>query len=93
MKYKLFLALILAGIASMAASNNPDGLEKVASSLGFVGHGTEHAALMSGYSVPFLGSTRFSGIVAGIAGVLLTFGLFWLGARIYGRAHRHKITP
>lgn len=93
MKSKLLFAFIFAGIASLFASNNPDGLEKVASLLGFAGRETEHAALMQGYSIPFLGNTRLSGMIAGIVGVLLTFGLFRLAVLLYDRTYRQKTTP
>lgn len=54
------------------ASANPDGLNRVAQDMGFLG--TRQSApfhIISNYNLPFLGSTPFSTIAAGMLGVLV----------------------
>lgn len=74
----ILLVLFLAPLASA----NPDGLERVALDLGFFQR--EQAApysLLSNYSIPFLGTTKLSTILAGGLGVLVVVvvivGLAW----------------
>jgi len=53
------------------ASANPDGLERVAMDLGFIEQGTDAAyQILPDYTIPLLGETALSVIVAGIIGVL-----------------------
>ena len=71
---------VLAGVAitllvlllSPFASSNPDGLERVASDLGFLqtGHATPYQILPD-YTIPFLGSTPLSTVLAGAAGLIV----------------------
>ena len=82
MRKKLYLAVLIAVLAALFASRNPDGLDKVSQMLGFAGKGTENAAIMTGYSIGFLGESGLSTAAAGIAGVLITFGIFALCAMI-----------
>ena len=67
----LFVVLL-----SPLASANPDGLERVAEDLGFLN--TAQSApfeVLPDYTVPFLGETSLSTIVAGLIGALVVLGL------------------
>lgn len=78
--------LIAAGIAALAAlfaSRRPDGLERAAELLGFAHKSVAHPALLSGYGQHLLLAPWFSGILAGIAGVLAVYGLFQLCAFVF----------
>ena len=66
------------------ASSWPDGLEKVAATLGFESKAAETPALVAplpGYAVPGLGSAVASTIFAGTLGTLIAFILAYLLAR------------
>ena len=68
------------------ASANPDGLERVAEDLGFLGQGQAAPyEVIPDYIVPFLGETPLSTIIAGLAGALLVAGLAWGLVRIIHR--------
>lgn len=71
-----FLAsLILAGFVSFYASSNPDGLEKVASDIGFIQTAEDHAnsdGTLAGYEVKGIDNARLSTGAAGIIGVIAT---------------------
>ncbi|MFC1637382.1 PDGLE domain-containing protein [Candidatus Margulisiibacteriota bacterium] len=58
-------------------SANPDGLEKVAETLSFIEKGVEGSSIMTDYTVPFIAHEGLSTSLAGILGILITFGLFW----------------
>lgn len=76
----LFICLVIAFIVSPLASSSPDGLEKAAEALGFLHLGEVSVwvySLLPDYSVPFLGETKLSGMIAGVIGTLLLFGLGW----------------
>lgn len=76
----LVIALVVV-FFSPFASANPDGLERVAEDWGFL----ERSAaapyqILPDYTVPFLGESGLSTIVAGAIGAILVAGLvFWLG--------------
>lgn len=74
----LLVALVLAGVMSGYASSSPDGLNRVASDLGFASaeqaSGTDGGPL-AGYEVAGLGHARLSGGLAGVIGCLLVLGL------------------
>ncbi|MEO8354360.1 MAG: energy-coupling factor ABC transporter permease [Chloroflexota bacterium] len=58
------------------ASANPDGLERVATDMGFINAGQSAPfQIISNYNIPFLGATPLSTIVAGVTGVLVVLGL------------------
>jgi cobalt/nickel transport system permease protein len=63
-------------VLSPWASGNPDGLNRVAEDLGFVGleAGTPFE-ILSGYTIPFLGDTAVSTILAGAVGALIVAAL------------------
>ena len=63
------LAVVL---LSPLASADPDGLERVAGDLGFLSQGASAPyAILPDYTVPFLGSTPFSTILAGTLGMIV----------------------
>jgi cobalt/nickel transport system permease protein len=75
---------ILAGVVislvvillSPFASSNPDGLERVAIDMGFIDAGQSAPyAIIPDYTVPFLGETPLSTILAGAVGALIVLGL------------------
>ena len=74
----LFVALVLAGVASFYASSQPDGLEKVAADQGIAAQAQNHqlsGSPLADYSVKGVDNARLSGGLAGVAGVGLTFAL------------------
>src|SRR5512133_3082135 len=69
------------------ASANPDGLNRVAQDMGFMG--TKQTApfhIISNYTIPFLGQTPLSTILAGALGVIVVLGI----ALLLGRSLRQK---
>jgi hypothetical protein len=80
MKNIILLSVLIAVLAAFFASSNPDGLEKVAGSLGFMDRGIERSSAMTDYSIPFLSQEGISTSIAGILGIFITLGLFWVTA-------------
>lgn len=85
----LFVCLVIAFFLSPFASSSPDGLEKAAEKLGFLHLGEVLAwghSIMPDYSIGLLGDRPLSGMIAGLVGTLLLFGLGWgLGAALKRR--------
>jgi cobalt/nickel transport system permease protein len=70
-------------ILSPLASASPDGLERVAEDLGFLEAGLDAPyQIIPDYTLPFLGETALSTILAGLIGALivafLLIGLIWI---------------
>lgn len=85
------ISLFIAGFASYYASSHPDGLEKVASDVGFSKSATENAnagSLLADYGVKGVDNERLSTGAAGVIGVISTAaistGLFFLIRRKAG---------
>jgi cobalt/nickel transport system permease protein len=79
--YGLLITLGLALFLSPFASQLPDGLEKVAETLGIAHRATTHPAPMADYRIPLLdrlGNTTVSTSLAGAIGAILIFALSWL---------------
>jgi len=73
------LAVVL---ISPLASASPDGLERVAIDLGFIGQGQDAPyQILPDYTLPFLGESPISTIAAGILGLILVGGILYLIAR------------
>ena len=77
--------LVLAGVVSLWASGNPDGLEFVAERLGFIDSAGQHGAASSpfaDYGTAGVDDPRLSGGLAGLVGVVvvavIAFGLMHL---------------
>lgn len=67
---------LIAVLLSPLASADPDGLERVAENLGFLEQGQSAPyQLLPDYTIPFLGETSLSTIVAGAVGALVVLGL------------------
>lgn len=67
---------LVAVLLSPLASGDPDGLERVAEDLGFLKAGMESPyKILPDYTIPFLGETALSTIVAGVVGALVVLGL------------------
>jgi hypothetical protein len=74
-KIVLFSILIVI-LAAFFASSSPDGLEKVAEKLGFIGKGAESRSILTDYSLPFLKSGPVNTAAAGVVGVGLILATF-----------------
>lgn len=62
------IALLLVLLAPFASAS-PDGLERVAEDLGFLGQSANAPyTILPDYTIPFLGETSFSTVVAGLVG-------------------------
>ena len=82
----LAVAAVVVIVLAPLASSDPDGLERVAIDTGFAEQGTEAGfEILPDYSVPLLGDTTASLIVAGLIGVALLFGMMWLLGRLLTR--------
>lgn len=74
-------------LLSPFASANPDGLERVAEDLNFLNVGLDAPyEILPDYTIPFLGETGFSTILAGVVGAAIVAGL----AILVGRALRSR---
>lgn len=82
---------VLAGVAislivvllSPFASANPDGLERVAMDLGFIDAGKSAPfEILPDYTIPFLGETPLSTILAGVAGLVVVLALAYAAGRV-----------
>ncbi|MEA2008273.1 MAG: energy-coupling factor ABC transporter permease [Chloroflexota bacterium] len=61
---------------SPLASASPDGLERVATNLGFIAKGADAPyQILPDYTLPFLGETSLSTIAAGLIGLLIVGGI------------------
>jgi cobalt/nickel transport system permease protein len=70
------LVTLVAVLLAPFASGDPDGLERVAEDLGFLEAGLDSPyEILPDYTVPFLGETALSTIVAGIVGALVMLGM------------------
>jgi cobalt/nickel transport system permease protein len=82
----LAVALLLVLVAPFA-SGHPDGLEWVAEQTGFLEAAQDAPyAILPGYTIPLLGETGISTVVAGIVGVLIVAGLVALAVRALRRS-------
>jgi cobalt/nickel transport system permease protein len=76
------LASLVVIILSPLASGNPDGLERVAQDLGFLNLGIESPyKILPDYTIPFLGDSAFSTVLAGLVGVVVLAGVIILVGR------------
>jgi cobalt/nickel transport system permease protein len=76
------LITLAAVLISPLASSNPDGLERVAENLGFLGIGQDASyQILPDYTIPFLGETALSTIMAGVVGAAILMGLLILVGR------------
>jgi cobalt/nickel transport protein len=74
----LLVSLLLAGVVSFYASSNPDGLEKVAETVGFIETAEDHAIAdspLADYGGKGVDNERLSVGLSGVIGVLGTAGI------------------
>ena len=77
---------LLAVLLSPFASANPDGLERVAEDMGFLAQGQSAPfEILPDYTIPFLGETALSTVVAGAVGALVLLGLMIVIGRMLRR--------
>lgn len=82
----LLLAVAVVVVLAPMASSDPDGLERAAIDAGFAEQGQASGpAILPDYSVPLLGDSPLSLVVAGLVGVALVVGLVWLLGRLLAR--------
>jgi cobalt/nickel transport system permease protein len=81
------IALIVV-LFSPLASSDPDGLERVAGDLGFLGSGQSAPySIIPDYTLPFLGETALSTILAGVVGLIVVGAVaFLIGRGVKARA-------
>lgn len=85
----LIIALVVV-LFSPLASGDPDGLERVAEDLGFIEQGVDAPyEILPDYTIPVLGETGLSTIVAGVIGALVVAAV----AVGVGRALRRAASP
>jgi cobalt/nickel transport system permease protein len=97
----LGLALLVAALSPLA-SGSPDGLNRVASDLGFDSRALAPVfEVFSGYAIPVIGNETLSKIVAVGVGTLVVFGIAFMAARVQRRkgspetveAHPERVNP
>ncbi|NWG35918.1 MAG: PDGLE domain-containing protein [Chloroflexi bacterium] len=77
----VIVSLIVA-LLSPLASAAPDGLERVAIDMGFIDAGQDAPyEIIPDYTVPFLGETPLSTILAGVIGALIVLGIMVVTGR------------
>jgi len=81
---------LFAVFLSPLASVSPDGLQRVAEDIGFL-HLTQTAPyqLLPRYTIPFLGQTALSKVIAGVVGALVVLGLVVVIAGLLRRKKAH----
>jgi len=76
------IVALLVVLISPLASGDPDGLERVAIDMGFIDAGQSAPyEIIPDYTIPFLGETAISTIVAGIVGVIVVGAIIMLIGR------------
>jgi cobalt/nickel transport system permease protein len=74
----LFISLVVV-LLSPLASSNPDGLERVAYDMGFISAGQSSSyQIIPDYTLPFLGATPVSTILAGVIGLVVVGAVIFL---------------
>ncbi len=86
----IVVALLLGTVVAHLASSRPDGLERVAEQQGFAAERPVVRAPLADYQAPWL-QTTLGKSVAGLAGVLLTFGVVVGVGRLLSRRRRSSI--
>lgn len=82
----LVVALLVVLLAPFA-SGHPDGLEWVAETTGFLGNAQDAPyQILPDYTIPFLGETGLSTIIAGIVGALIVAAVAYFAARTLRKA-------
>jgi hypothetical protein len=83
----LAIAAIVVIVAAFLASGDPDGLERVAEDIGFIGAGQDSPfTVIADYVFPGVDGPMAT-ILAGLLGIAVVFALVWLAGRALAR-HR-----
>ncbi len=84
----LAIAGVIAVLAAVFASSDPDGLDSVAIEQGFQGTAADPGLqVLPGYTIPGLDGTG-STIIAGIVGIAIVFVLVFLLGRLLARRRK-----
>jgi cobalt/nickel transport system permease protein len=76
------LVTLVALLLTPFASGNPDGLERIAKDLGFLGSGQDAPyQILPDYTIPVFGETELSTILAGVVGAVVLMGIMILVGR------------
>lgn len=82
----LMVAAAVVIVLAPLASEDPDGLERVAIDGGFADAGQAAPfEILPGYSLPLLGDGPLSLIAAGLIGMIVLFAAMWLLGRALSR--------
>jgi cobalt/nickel transport system permease protein len=82
----LIIALLVVFLAPLASAD-PDGLERIAMDMGFIGQGVGASyQIFPDYTIPFLGETAISTILAGVIGMLVVAALTVIAVRLLRRS-------
>ncbi len=82
----LIMALLVVFLAPLASAD-PDGLERVAMDMGFISQGVGASyRIFPDYTIPFLGETAISTILAGAIGMLVVAALTVIAVRLLRRS-------
>ncbi|RPI21438.1 MAG: cobalamin biosynthesis protein CbiM [Chloroflexota bacterium] len=85
----MLIALGVVVLSPLAAAD-PDGLERVAMDLGFFENQASAAfKVLPDYTIPGLGTSPLSTLLAGLAGALLVAGVAFFGLRLVRRSRQH----
>lgn len=72
-------------VAAFLASGDPDGLERVAEDIGFIGAGEDSPfGIIADYVVPGVDGPMAT-ILAGLLGIVVVFALVWLAGKALAR--------
>ena len=86
----LLIALAVVVISPLASAD-PDGLERVAEDMGFLAAGQASPyEIIPDYTIPFLGETPLSTIVAGAIGVLVVLAIIYMLGRALRRPAENR---
>jgi len=83
----LLIALIVGVFLSPFASPSPDGLERVAEDKGFIERAVESGlpAIIPDYAFPGIENEKLATSLAGLIGVIMTFGMTMLVGKVVAR--------
>ncbi len=85
----LILILVCLAVLIPFASSDPDGLEKVAETLGVEETESTSVGLMPDYTVPAVENAYSSTLAAGVTGVFLVLGAAMLLGKIITKPNKH----
>lgn len=89
----LMIALLIVVLLAPFASSSPDGLERVAEDLAFLEKAEDKELISSpipDYVIPGLENEALAGILAGVTGTLVTFGVMMIFAKMLAASKKKK---